>query len=386
LSVFGRNGWLLRGEHNRVERAAQECSASERLLLERAFLRTLRLERERAGRSLQQLLLMLVDVDELFRLGDGPTTSRRIMGTLFGVVREIDPCGWYKKNSIVGVIFTEIRTVERQSIKEVIESRIWKALRGELNRDQLERIKISFQFFPETHYWKQPGSPLTMYPDLFQQHGRRRLSDIAKRMMDVAGSLAALILLWPAFALIALTIRLTSKGPAVFRQTRIGLYGVPFTFLKFRSMRLQSDPKIHEDYVREFIAGNTNPNSSQEGATAVYKITSDPRVTPFGRFLRRTSLDELPQFWNVLCGEMSLVGPRPPTAYEMECYKLWHLRRVLEVKPGVTGLWQINGRSRTTFDEMVRLDLRYAKTRSLWLDVKILAQTPRAVFSGEGAY
>jgi lipopolysaccharide/colanic/teichoic acid biosynthesis glycosyltransferase len=118
----------------------------------------------------------------------------------------------------------------------------------------------------------------------------------------------------------------------------------------------------------------------------VYKITDDPRVTRVGRFLRKTSLDELPQFWNVLKGEMSLVGPRPPIPYELESYRTWHKRRILEVKPGITGLWQIYGRSRTTFDEMVRLDLRYARTWNLFLDLKILVQTPRAMFSGEGAY
>ena len=114
-------------------------------------------------------------------------------------------------------------------------------------------------------------------------------------------------------------------------------------------------------------------------------FVNDPRVTPIGSFLRKTSLDELPQLWNVLCGEMSLVGPRPPLSYEVQQYKPWHYRRVIEAKPGITGLWQVTGRSRTTFDDMVRLDLRYARTHSVWTDVKILLATPRAVFSGKGA-
>ena len=121
------------------------------------------------------------------------------------------------------------------------------------------------------------------------------------------------------------------------------------------------------------------------GRKAVFKLTNDPRVTPIGRMLRKTSLDELPQLWNVLRGDMSLVGPRPPLAYEVEQYRPWHRRRVLEAKPGITGLWQVKGRSRTTFDEMVRLDLQYARTRSLWTDIKILLATPRAVISGKGA-
>jgi lipopolysaccharide/colanic/teichoic acid biosynthesis glycosyltransferase len=117
----------------------------------------------------------------------------------------------------------------------------------------------------------------------------------------------------------------------------------------------------------------------------VYKLTADPRITPIGRFLRKTSLDELPQFFNVLKGEMSLVGPRPPVSYEFESYGLWHRQRLSSVKPGITGLWQVDGRSRVTFDEMVRLDIRYARSWSLWLDLKILVQTPRAVVSGIGA-
>ena len=121
-------------------------------------------------------------------------------------------------------------------------------------------------------------------------------------------------------------------------------------------------------------------------AKSAYKLTADPRVTRVGSFLRKTSLDELPQFLNVLKGDMSLVGPRPPLPYEVECYKLWHRARLLAAKPGITGLWQVGGRSRVKFDDMVRMDLRYAASWSLWLDIKILLQTPHAVFSGNGAH
>jgi lipopolysaccharide/colanic/teichoic acid biosynthesis glycosyltransferase len=148
-------------------------------------------------------------------------------------------------------------------------------------------------------------------------------------------------------------------------------------------MQVHADPAIHQQYVRQFI--RTNAAAAAVGPEVVFKITNDPRVTRVGRFLRRTSLDELPQFWNVLKGEMSLVGPRPPLPYEVEEYKTWHYRRVFEAKPGITGLWQVTGRSRTTFDEMVRLDLRYARTHSVWTDIKILLATPRAVISGKGA-
>ena len=140
------------------------------------------------------------------------------------------------------------------------------------------------------------------------------------------------------------------------------------------------------EYVKQFIAGHVNPGAPGGNGTVIYKITDDPRVTRVGRFLRKTSLDELPQFLSVLRGEMSLVGPRPPIPYELESYDVWHRRRLVEVKPGITGLWQVNGRSRLRFDDMVRLDLKYAKAWSLVMDIKILLKTPRAVFSREGAY
>jgi lipopolysaccharide/colanic/teichoic acid biosynthesis glycosyltransferase len=195
----------------------------------------------------------------------------------------------------------------------------------------------------------------------------------------------ALILLSPLFILISALIKLTSEGPILFKQRRVGQYGARFTFLKFRSMHPRSDSKIHEDYVKGFIAGKAGSPEPGESRNAVYKLKDDPRVTRVGRVLRKASLDELPQFINVLMGDMSLVGPRPPIPYELEAYDPWHRSRLLEAKPGITGLWQVHGRSRTTFDDMVRLDLRYARTCSLWLDLKILLKTPRAVLSGQGA-
>jgi lipopolysaccharide/colanic/teichoic acid biosynthesis glycosyltransferase len=192
-------------------------------------------------------------------------------------------------------------------------------------------------------------------------------------------------LLSPLLCVIAALIKMTSKGPILFKQQRLGQYGVRFTFLKFRSMHFQNDAKIHRDYVRQLISAKEN-DRQMDDSEAVYKIKDDPRVTRFGKFLRKTSLDELPQFINVLTGEMSLVGPRPPIPYEVEAYEIWHRRRFLEIKPGITGLWQVEGRSRVKFDDMVRLDIKYAKIWSPWLDIKILMRTPRAVFRGVGAY
>ena len=182
----------------------------------------------------------------------------------------------------------------------------------------------------------------------------------------------------PLFVAIAVIVKVTSRGPMLFCQKRVGHYGREFNFYKFRTMYSGNDPKIHQEYVSKLIAGDLKSDG-------VFKITDDPRITPIGKFLRRTSLDELPQFFNVLKNDMSLVGPRPPLPYEFARYKTWHKRRVLEVKPGLTGLWQVEGRSRTTFDEMVRMDIRYGAQQSFWFDVKILLQTPSAMFTGRGA-
>jgi lipopolysaccharide/colanic/teichoic acid biosynthesis glycosyltransferase len=169
-----------------------------------------------------------------------------------------------------------------------------------------------------------------------------------------------------------------------FRQSRVGQHGKLFTMLKFRTMMVHADDAIHKQFVSQLIKGAA-PAGGDPSKETPFKIVNDPRVTPVGHLLRKTSLDELPQLWNVLRGDMSLVGPRPPLMYEVEQYRPWHYRRVLEAKPGITGLWQVSGRSRTTFDDMVRLDLRYAKDCSAWTDIKILLATPKAVILGKGA-
>jgi lipopolysaccharide/colanic/teichoic acid biosynthesis glycosyltransferase len=147
-------------------------------------------------------------------------------------------------------------------------------------------------------------------------------------------------------------------------------------------MYTDCDAQNHKEFIADYIAGGQRV----DGDPGVFKLTHDPRITPVGRILRKTSLDELPQLINVLRGEMSLVGPRPPIPYECELYDVWHRRRLLSCKPGITGLWQVTGRSRTTFDDMVRLDLKYINEWSLWLDLKILFMTPKAVLTGAGAF
>jgi lipopolysaccharide/colanic/teichoic acid biosynthesis glycosyltransferase len=209
-----------------------------------------------------------------------------------------------------------------------------------------------------------------------------------KRPLDIIGALVALLLLSPLMLATAIAVRLSSPGPIIFRQTRLGRGGRPFSFYKFRSMVAGNNDQIHRDYVKSLINGENQKADQQAGegtAGPLYKIKADPRITPVGRFIRRTSIDELPQLFNVLKGDMSLVGPRPPLPYEAENYRSWHLRRLLDVRPGITGLWQVEGRSRVTFDEMVRMDLRYMRGCSLGLDLRLLARTVMVVLRDDGA-
>jgi len=194
-----------------------------------------------------------------------------------------------------------------------------------------------------------------------------------KRVLDLVGAVVALVVTAPIMLLAALAIKLESRGPILYRSVRIGRNGRPFVFLKLRSMVQDADRHRH------------TLSHLNEADGPVFKITRDPRVTRIGRFLRTTSIDEVPQFLNVLRGEMSLVGPRPPIPEEVAQYEPWQLRR-LDVSPGITCLWQISGRSRIGFQEWMRLDLEYIKHRSFGLDLKILLRTIPAVLSREGAY
>jgi exopolysaccharide biosynthesis polyprenyl glycosylphosphotransferase len=203
-----------------------------------------------------------------------------------------------------------------------------------------------------------------------------------KRAFDIFFSMSLLILLSPLLALIALAVKATSKGPVLYRQTRVGHNGKRFEFLKFRSMYTRNDPSVHQSYTADWIYGRAIDSAPNAGGEKVYKILGDPRITTIGRLLRKTSLDELPQFWNVLRGEMSVVGPRPPLPYEVERYTEWHKRR-LEVLPGITGLWQVSGRNALTFDQMIRLDIQYIENWSLKNDLSIVWRTIPAVVFGK---
>jgi len=366
--------------------ASSEAGLRRGLLSEETFTEMLCIERRRSERSRKPFLLLLLRLDARAQKGKAAPVLAKVTLAIGACTRETDFCGWYQTPSAIGVLFTELGEARRETLVEAIRSKVVGALHANLEKEVVERIQISFHIFPEEERGGKSGRPVDhrLYPDLSRKRDAKRFSLAVKRTMDIVGSACALILLAPVFLLIALAIKLTSKGPVLFKQGRVGQGGSSFTFLKFRTMYEGSDSKIHQEYVTNLIQGKEDAGQAERNG--VYKITRDPRVTPVGQFLRRASLDELPQFFNVLKGEMSLVGPRPPIPYELKEYDIWHLRRVLEVKPGITGLWQVNGRSQVGFDEMVRLDLRYAEGWSLSGDLLILLKTPRAVLSCVGAY
>lgn len=362
--------------------------SSFEILPQESFLRRLYLEQKRTERSRRRFVLMLLQSDSLLTDGNEEDALEKILRALSHSIRETDITGWYKDQSVFGIIFTEVGPAEGKSVAHALLGKVSSALSDTLSIEQINLVSLSFHVFPED--WDGQGTGRSSGSALFSQTscngGSKKASLFVKRAMDIAGSLFALILFSPVLIATAMAVKLTSKGPILFRQQRVGQYGRRFTFLKFRSMYCTANHAVHEEYVKGFISGTAAPEQQPGQQHKVYKLTKDSRLTPIGGFLRKTSFDELPQFFNVLKGDMSLVGPRPPIPYEVKCYDVWHKRRLLAVKPGITGLWQVKGRSRVKFDEMVRLDLKYARSWSLWLDIKILLQTPRAVLGGEGAY
>ncbi|HKT70940.1 MAG TPA: sugar transferase [Terriglobales bacterium] len=342
------------------------------------FTRQIYLERRRAERYQRNLLLVLMDgagiADPLGRAA----AFRALIQSMADLLRDTDVLGWYSRDTVLGILLPNLEQADQALIRAVF-GKFSDLMENSLGAALASRMELTVHAFPDPLGLSGDSTDFTLYPDL--QRKTNLLFQALKRGLDLCVSLPALLLLSPVFALLAVAVKCSSRGPVLFRQVRLGHCARPFTFLKFRTMYPGSDAAVHENYVAAFIAG-----CPLAGSDGIYKITHDPRVTGLGRILRRTSLDELPQLWNVLRGDMSLVGPRPPLSYEFERYAPWHRRRILDLKPGITGLWQVLGRSSTTFDEMVRLDLRYARHRSLWLDLKILFRTPGAMLSGKGAY
>jgi len=350
-------------------------SIEKTILSKPHFLDRLRVEQRRADRSKLPLSIVLLS----FRAGAIPDKKlfRELLEMLQRNTRETDIKGWVD-HCAMGLILPDTNENGVQCFVEKIFNG-----NGELPYSVIKGTypdDLFRELLKETQ-----GQPNLFPIDVVGSHTSHGIQDVLKRVMDIVGSLIGLMLFSPLMLITAVAIKITSPGPTIFKQFRLGKKGLRFRFYKFRSMHWNADDSIHREYVNSLIQGDLKKINQGDKETPLYKMKSDPRVTLVGKIIRKTSIDELPQFFNVLKGEMSLVGPRPPIPYEIEKYKPWHLRRILEVKPGITGLWQVDGRSRTSFDGMVRLDLRYAQNWSLWLDLKILLKTVRAVIRPQGA-
>lgn len=342
----------------------------------------IRIERKRSERSRKPFLLVLIRIDGLYRPGERQKAVKEIAAVLSLATREIDIKGWYQHDVTMGILITE--AADKNLITRKIEDR----LATDIGPERTNKIAISCYCFPSEDKGSAIEFEPELYPDILTGSPSSRFRSCAKRMLDIVASLSIILFFAPLFPVAAILIKLSSRGPVLFKQKRLGYLGKEFHCLKFRSMVVNTDAHIHKAYIEKYIkeGKDITENDGTISDQKLYKIKNDPRVTTIGRFLRKTSMDELPQLFNVLKGDISLVGPRPPLAYEWALYDVWHKQRILEAKPGLTGLWQIKGRSRTTFDDMVRLDLQYARNRSFWLDLKILLLTPCAMLSCKGAY
>jgi lipopolysaccharide/colanic/teichoic acid biosynthesis glycosyltransferase len=339
------------------------------------FLQQLHRERSRTDRSKAPLSIALFTSE----CGDGSVAG--LLDVLRTTKRETDILG-YLGDHRIAILLPDTNAQGAQCLTEKVVTRADNLPLSATTRTYPDQV---FDDLMIENHDEKPGQP-DLYPffsgeALARKEGKYRL----KRALDVVGALVGLVLLSPLMLLIALAVAITSPGPVIFRQVRLGQRGAPFFFYKFRSMYCDVDDRVHREYVTSLIKGDLEAVNQGDASKPLYKLICDPRVTPVGRIIRKTSLDELPQLFNVLRGNMSLVGPRPPVPYEVEKYQSWHLRRILEARPGITGLWQVEGRSKTSFDDMVRLDLRYIHSCCLALDLKILLKTIQVVLDRDGA-
>jgi len=368
-------------------------------------------ERERSERTNKPFSFLCIDLSKMNDRSNGHR-FKKVLGTITSSIRTIDRIGWIR-NNLIGVLLPDTPMKGALTVAEKLKDKLNGSLGnsdlhectmvstypdspdcGDFNAYSREvRNSISSNLPPLKIVESSSSSPesdivttdssLIIFLEKMGLQSHWQL--FMKRIIDIVGALFGIVIFSPLMLTIALIIKLTSRGPVLFRQERLGYQRKKFILLKFRSMYMDNDSSIHREYVTKLINGDHEEVNMGSEAHPYYKIKRDPRITPFGRILRKGSLDELPQFFNVLIGHMSLVGPRPPIPYELTNYKNWHRKRVLDVKPGITGLWQVKGRSQTTFEEMVRLDLHYAKNWSLWLDFKIMFATFKAVVSRYGA-
>ncbi len=349
-------------------------------------------ELKRCERSTGQFFLVLIDITSLLRTEKTEhrlyRMCRRLLQYLNTNMRDVDNKGWYKEGRIIGIVCPGVGVNGKDAVLAKIRDARMKAF-GVENGEQVEVASKAFPGEFKDNETDQRisirGVDINVYLDQFASNRLRRRLLAVKRALDIVGSITALLLFSPVFIITSLCIKISSKGPVFYRQKRVGQGGRTFNMLKFRSMYVDNDESIHKEFVTRYIKSQIKEEDAGEENACAFKMKNDPRVTSVGKFIRKTSIDELPQLFNVLWGEMSLVGPRPPIPYEVEEYLAWHTRRVLDMKPGITCFWQVEGRSTTTFETMVRMDIQYSRKWSIWLDLKLLFLTPVSVIKTKGA-
>ena len=339
------------------------------------FLEQLRADKLRADRGQTQFSVVVIRTAK--KLAVAYAAVEDFLRELEPTIRETDTVG-YLGDDALGLILPETSGRNATAVLDRV-SRAGKGLIASVTTHTYP-ADLYTALSAEAENLSQPSVLTDEIPEQLS-----KLDLALKRGVDIVGALAGLIALSPVLALTSIAVAATSPGPVIFRQVRLGKNCRPFVIYKFRSMRIDADESRHRSYVQKLISGQLDEINNGDNTTPLYKLTDDDRITAVGRFIRNWSIDELPQLVNVLKGDMSLVGPRPPLPYEAEAYHSWHLRRILEIKPGITGLWQVEGRSKTSFDEMVRLDLKYIRTWSLLLDIKLMLKTLKVVLRRDGA-
>jgi lipopolysaccharide/colanic/teichoic acid biosynthesis glycosyltransferase len=351
------------------------------LYIQNYFRTMLNFEIRRTERSKNPFLLVLISINESILNTLDRITLEKFKNTFDRITRETDIKGWYRENKTIGIVYTDMSVQNRDLILKKVKD----GLKHVFGHSIPHHAFIKTYLYPEDlgkETIRETVDSLDALPDHTHITTSHVLAQTVKRIIDIAGSIVGIMLFSPAIIIIPLIIKLTSRGPVFFKQKRVGYNGQTFKMLKFRSMCVNNDSSIHKKFMQDFIKNQGTVNAD----TKIFKMVRDPRVTWIGRIIRKTSLDELPQFFNVLFGDMSLVGPRPAIPYETEEYDAWHKRRFLGVKPGITGFWQVYGRSTTAFDTMVRMDIHYVRNWTPAMDLKLMCKTPFTLFTAKGAY
>ena len=353
--------------------ASRYWVSSEKTIYDSYFFEKLRIEKLRAQRSKSTLSIILLVLEK--EIDSESINMRAILDVIRTKTRDTDITGFINHTTI-GVLLPD---TDENGAKQLCEKLVkanpqFSATTSSYPDHIFESLEKIGSIQPDAHPFELKDTMDNFWFKLF-----------FKRALDIVGSIIGIVSLAPVMLITALIIKATSPGPVIFSQIRLGKKGIPFKFYKFRSMHTNMDDKIHRDYIQSFINGDLTKINQGDAEKPFYKMKADPRITRIGRFIRKTSIDELPQFFNVLKGDMSLVGPRPPLSYEAEKYQSWHLRRIVDMKPGITGLWQVEGRSNTEWDDAVRLDIRYIQNWSFIMDLKILFRTVEIVLKCRGA-